>query len=292
MGQFEFLTQRVTSIEIQTAVLSCFHSTLRTAFFALPAGRFLRETGALIFDDLRAIQLRHGFLPKAELESLSARTQTPLYQLHSVASFYPHFHLVPPPRAEIRVCADMSCHLNGACELRADLETRFAGSSKSEVEIRDVSCLGRCDHAPAVSINDRIFTNVTAENAEALARAAIRGDELHEDHPPAEVILEETYYYRTQTEPEGAFAVQRLYSPRHGLDLTETVRDGDIMLVPHGYHTTAAAHGYDLYYLNGLAGERRSMAAADDPLLAWIRPAWADLEPDPRVPMVTLEGRR
>jgi 5-deoxy-glucuronate isomerase len=113
-----------------------------------------------------------------------------------------------------------------------------------------------------------------------------------EDRPPGEVVLEEVYYYRTQTEPPGAFAVQRLYSPQHGTDITETVRDGDIMLVPHGYHTTAAAHGYDLYYLNGLAGDRRSMAAADDPALAWIRPAWANLEPDRRVPMVTLEGRR
>jgi 5-deoxy-glucuronate isomerase len=113
-----------------------------------------------------------------------------------------------------------------------------------------------------------------------------------EDHPPGEVVLEEVYYYRTQSEPPGAFAVQRLYSPQHGTDLTETVRDGDIMLVPHGYHTTAAAHGYDLYYLNGLAGDRRSMAAADDPSLAWIRPAWKRLEPDPRVPLVTLEGRR
>jgi NADH:ubiquinone oxidoreductase subunit E len=44
----------------------------------------------VIFDDLRAIQLRHGFLPKAELQALSSRTQTPLYQIHSVASFYPH----------------------------------------------------------------------------------------------------------------------------------------------------------------------------------------------------------
>ncbi len=113
-----------------------------------------------------------------------------------------------------------------------------------------------------------------------------------EDHPPGEVVLEEVYYYRTQTEPPGAFAVQRLYSPEHGTDITETVRDGDIMLVPHGYHTTCAAHGYDLYYLNGLAGDRRSMAAADDPSLAWIRPAWQNLEPDPRVPLVTLEGRR
>jgi NADH:ubiquinone oxidoreductase subunit F (NADH-binding) len=142
----------------------------------------------VIFDDLRAIQLRHGFLPKAELEALSARTQTPLYQIHSVASFYPHFHLAPPPRAEIRVCADMSCHLNGACELRADMETRFAGAAKGDVEIRDVSCLGRCDHAPAVSINDHIFTNMTPERAEAIARAAMRGEELHEDHPQAQRV--------------------------------------------------------------------------------------------------------
>jgi 5-deoxy-glucuronate isomerase len=106
-----------------------------------------------------------------------------------------------------------------------------------------------------------------------------------ENNPPDEVVLEETYYYRT-ARPE-AFAVQRLYSPRRGVDVTATVRDGDVMLVPFGYHTTAAAHGYDLYYLNALAGDTRSMAAADDPELAWIRAAWSELEPDPRVPLVT-----
>jgi 5-deoxy-glucuronate isomerase len=105
-----------------------------------------------------------------------------------------------------------------------------------------------------------------------------------EDHAPDEVVLEETYYYRTAK--PGAFAMQRLYSPRHGVDVTVTVRDRDLMLVPFGYHTTCAAHGYDLYYVNALAGEDRSMAAADDPQLAWIRAAWADLEPDPRVPLV------
>jgi 5-deoxy-glucuronate isomerase len=106
-----------------------------------------------------------------------------------------------------------------------------------------------------------------------------------EDRPPKEVVLEETYYYRT-ARPEG-FAVQRLYSPRHGLDVTATVRDGDVMLVPYGYHATCAAHGYDLYYLNALAGDRRSMAAADDPELAWVRPAWETIEKDARVPLVT-----
>ncbi len=64
------------------------------------------------------------------------------------------------------------------------------------------------------------------------------------------------------------------------------MRDGDLVLVPYGYHTTAAAHGYDLYYLNALAGDRRSMASADDPDLAWIRAGWAGQATDPRVPLV------
>jgi len=157
----------------------------------------------VIFDDLRAIQLRHGFLPRAELESLSSRTQTPLYQIHSVASFYPHFHLAAPARAEVRVCADMSCHLNGACELRADIERRFANTRRSEVEIRDVSCLGRCDHAPAIAVNDHIFTDVTADNAESIVRAALRGDEIANNHleQPRVACASEPY---SDTEKYGA----------------------------------------------------------------------------------------
>jgi NADH:ubiquinone oxidoreductase subunit F (NADH-binding) len=77
----------------------------------------------------------------------------------------------------------MSCHLNGACELRAELESRFANARRGEVEIRDVSCLGRCDHAPAVAVNDRIFTDINGDRAESLVRAALRGDELEHGHP-------------------------------------------------------------------------------------------------------------
>jgi formate dehydrogenase beta subunit len=144
--------------------------------------RFLTRH-AVIFDDLRAIQHRHGFLPKPELEALSQRTSTPLYQIHSVASFYPHFHLAPPAKVDLRVCADMSCHLNGAAELRLDLTHRFASSGPSEVLIRDVSCLGRCDHAPAVSINDHILTGMTAESTEQIARNILRGGAIDEPKP-------------------------------------------------------------------------------------------------------------
>jgi 5-deoxy-glucuronate isomerase len=106
-----------------------------------------------------------------------------------------------------------------------------------------------------------------------------------EDRPPGEVVLEEVYYYRARS-PE-AFGVQRLYSPQRGVDLTLTVRDGDLLLVPFGYHAFTAAPGYDFYYLNALAGDRYSMAASDDPTLAWIRDSWAGMEKDPRVPLVS-----
>ena len=106
-----------------------------------------------------------------------------------------------------------------------------------------------------------------------------------EDRPPDEVKLEEVYYYRTPAEP--AFAFQRLYSPQRGVDETWTVRGGDVVLVPYGYHPFTAAPGYDFYYLNALAGDHHSMANTDDPALAWIRDTWAELPRDPRVPLVT-----
>jgi formate dehydrogenase beta subunit len=137
----------------------------------------------VIFDELRAIQMHFGYLPKAELEALSHRTQTPLYQLHSVASFYPHFHLVPPAKAEIHICADMSCHLNGAGDLRAEIMRRFSGARPEDVQIKDVSCLGRCDQAPAAAVHDVIFAGVTADKVEQLARSTMRGEEIHAEHP-------------------------------------------------------------------------------------------------------------
>jgi NADH:ubiquinone oxidoreductase subunit F (NADH-binding)/NADH:ubiquinone oxidoreductase subunit E len=134
----------------------------------------------VIFDDLRTIQTRHGFLPKAELETLSRRTNTPLYQIHSVASFYPHFQLAIPPKADLRICADMSCHLNGSAELRNGLLAAFSNSPAEDVLIRDVSCLGRCDGAPAISLNDHILTCASLGNAEQRIRAVMRGELMAE----------------------------------------------------------------------------------------------------------------
>ncbi len=105
----------------------------------------------------------------------------------------------------------------------------------------------------------------------------------HDVHnPPGEVDLEELYYYRIDR-PEG-YAIQRIYTRDRRLDETLTVRDGDLVLIPEGYHPVVAAHGYNLYYLNILAGSARSMAASDDPDYGWVRNTWR--EQDPRVPIV------
>jgi 5-deoxy-glucuronate isomerase len=176
----------------------------------------------------------------------------------------------------------------GVCAARADTrhEPRLITPDEVEVEVRGSGNATRqINHIvkPEFPAHRLLVVEVFTPAGNWSSYPPHKHDE---DNPPAEVVLEEVYYYRTRAEPPGAFAVQRLYSPRHETDVTETVRDGDLMLVPWGYHTTCAAHGYDLYYLNALAGDRRSMAAADDPALAWVRPAWADMQPDPRVPLV------
>lgn len=105
----------------------------------------------------------------------------------------------------------------------------------------------------------------------------------HDVHnPPGEVDLEEIYYYRVQR--PGGYAVQKLYTPDRRIDETLTVRDRELVLVKEGYHPVVAAHGYNVYYLNALAGSARSLAASDDPEYAWVRAEWRDK--DPRVPMV------
>ena len=135
---------------------------------------------ALIFDELRGIQRQFGYLPAEQLRALATRIDVPLYRLHGVASFYPHLRLTPPPKADVCVCQDMSCHLRGSDGLRAQLEERFQGAASSDVTIRGVSCLGRCDQAPAVAVNDRIYTRLTEAQIEEMVRDLQSQGELPE----------------------------------------------------------------------------------------------------------------
>ena len=87
------------------------------------------------------------------------------------------------------------------------------------------------------------------------------------DDPPRETYLEETYYHRL-ARGEG-FAVQLVYTDDRSLDEAIQVRDGDVVLVPRGYHPVAAGPGYDLYYLNVMAGPTRRWLVTTDPAHRW-----------------------
>ena len=106
----------------------------------------------------------------------------------------------------------------------------------------------------------------------------------HDVHnPPAEVDLDEIYYYRIR-QSEG-FAFQHLYSSESVEHRTLKVRDGDAVLVRGGYHPVVAGPGYDVYYLNFLAGSARALAVTEDAQHVWIRSTWN--EPDSRLPLVS-----
>ena len=77
-----------------------------------------------------------------------------------------------------------------------------------------------------------------------------------QDDLPNESFLEETYYHRIN--PPQGFAFQRVYTDDRSLDEAMAVEDGDVTLVPRGYHPCATIHGYDLYYLNVMAGPKRT----------------------------------
>jgi len=90
-----------------------------------------------------------------------------------------------------------------------------------------------------------------------------------QDNFPQEVYLEETYYHRVNPADRG-FAIQRVYTDDKSLDETIIVRDGEVVLVPEGYHPVSAPPGYDLYYLNVMAGPIRTWKFTNDKDHEWL----------------------
>ena len=87
------------------------------------------------------------------------------------------------------------------------------------------------------------------------------------DGRDGELRLEEAYYYRV--DPPSGFGHQMLYTAQ-GESATHEVRDGDLVLLPYGYHPVSAAPGYRLYYLWAIAGDERRLAVFEDPAHTWV----------------------
>jgi 5-deoxy-glucuronate isomerase len=174
-----------------------------------------------------------------------------------------------PPDSAATIEAASVCEL-ALCSAPASgrLKARVIGPG-------DVSTLTR-----GSGTNARHIRNVLPEDAEAEALLVVEvitpgghwssyPPHKHDrDALPDESYLEETYYHRLK--PPQGFAFQRVYTEDRSLDETLTVADGDVVLVPCGYHPVSAPHGYDLYYLNVMAGPKRVWRFHNDPAHEWL----------------------
>ena len=118
---------------------------------------------------LLRLQEEEGWLPPDRLEALAAELGVPLHRLESVSTFYTHYRREPPRGPVVEVCRDLSCRLAGGPEACARLRAASETPGAPAFEVREVSCLGRCDTAPAAAIGDRILDATAVEAVVAAA---------------------------------------------------------------------------------------------------------------------------
>jgi 5-deoxy-glucuronate isomerase len=162
-----------------------------------------------------------------------------------------------PPKAKWSVEATKDCVINictapakggkEACVIdpaTLTIETRGAGSNTRYV----------CNILPEqdARAESLLVVEVITPNGSTSSYPSHKHDK---NNLPHESLLEETYYHRLN--PPQGFAFQRVYTDDRKLDEAMAVEDGDVVMVPKGYHPCATIHGYDLYYLNVMAGPVR-----------------------------------
>ncbi len=180
----------------------------------------------------------------------------------------PHAVYLPPGASykveattglELAVCSAPAEQGAQAREIRPeDIEVEVRGSGNMEREVRPILMAD----SPAERL---LVVEVLTPNGHWSSYPPHKHDR---DALPDESYLEETYYHRVR--PEGGFAVQRVYTDDRSLDETLSVRDGEVVLVPKGYHPVSAPPGYDLYYLNVMAGPVREWKFKNDPDHEWL----------------------
>jgi len=187
-----------------------------------------------------------------------------------------------------------------AAEARSRLDPAYGAAEEVPVEVRGAGQATRQVNnflAPGAFPADRL---IAVEVLTPEGNWSSYPPHKHDEQREGEAVLEEIYYFEIAARrgpgrrgSTAGFGFHRLYTSDGEIDLTETVAHGDVVLVPRGYHgPSVAAPGYDMYYLNVLAGpaEERTMAFCDDPAHAWVRAGWKGQAADRRVPMTGPPG--
>jgi 5-deoxy-glucuronate isomerase len=181
--------------------------------------------------------------------------------------------LVGQTTCEIAECrVPSSAHLQPKLITPSEVATSLRGGSNASRQIVDIM-------PPAFPADRLMVIEVYTPGGNWSSYPPHKHD-VH--NPPTEVDLDEIYYYRIR-QREG-FAFQHLYSKENPAGRILQTRDGDTVLVRSGFHPVVAGPGYDIYYLNFLAGSARALAVTEDPQHVWIRESWK--QTDPRLPLI------
>jgi len=193
-----------------------------------------------------------------------------------------------PRDARVQVSSRAGGRFAVACARAGErLAPRYGPAAGVPVELRGAGACSRRVHnfcMPGVFGADRL---IACEVITPAGNWSSYPPHKHDEDRPGESVLEEIYYFQIGAGPAGpGVGYQRVYGTTdRPADLLVEVRDGDVVLIPHGYHgPSMAVPGYHMYYLNVMAGPGdRAWLASDDPAHGWIRNTWPDLEIDPRL---------
>ena len=173
-----------------------------------------------------------------------------------------------PPGGELALSAVSGPAEVGLCFARASEGVEARLVRVEETEVRGHGAMERHIHNILMKSGQAESLLVTEVLTPAGHWSSYPPHKHDRDDPPAETLLEETYYHRLR--PGHGFGLQRVYSADRSLDESVAFGDGDVVLVPRGYHTVSAPPGYELYYLNVMAGPRREWRIMNDPDHEWL----------------------
>ena len=174
---------------------------------------------------------------------------------------------------------------------REDLPFRYASAGETAIEMRGSGACSRQVNNVCMPGGFEADRLIVCEVITPAGNWSSYPPHKHDENRPGECELEEIYYFEIGNSPGGpGMAYQRVYGTvERPFDLLAEVRSGDIVLVPHGWHgPSMATPGYDLYYLNVMAGPGdRAWLICDDPAHAWVRGTWDTQAVDARLPFYT-----
>lgn len=129
----------------------------------------------VLLEELHNIHDKFGYLPQSELERIAKKYDMPRAELYGIVTFYSRFYLTPVPKYIVRVCKSVSCSINGASKVLEALKA-YLEENDGDFQLETVECLGQCSHGPAMTVNDKVYGDITPEKAIEILETYRRGE--------------------------------------------------------------------------------------------------------------------